>query len=356
MPQPEGSQLDFGYSPILTNIGVNYLPKLDQFVGRRVFPNVPTASPTGIYNIWNQGDFLRRAGKEIANYEAVPLGGFATTQGTFNVKNWGVGTPYTGRDLANARRGGITDQAFKNAKARWVTTQGVLELEFRVRDLIQTTGNWTTTIAGVTSGPSASQFVQWDQAASTPVDDVLLRKRQMRLLTGFEPNTMIIPELPLLALRKNPQVIARATPGFYGAGVNVPVQVSVDQLKALFGIQNILTPLSVYNSAAEGQTAVLADIWSNTVWLGYVSPTPTMDDPSAGYQFSWTGDTTAGLPSSVPVGEGPQNFGSVMNNEGLFIREYLDQPRAARVIEGMIWTSPNVVGPSLGMTWTAPIA
>jgi hypothetical protein len=357
MPQPEGSELNFGFSPILTNIGVNYLPKLEQYVGRNIFPVVPTASPVGTYNVWEMGDFLRRNGKEIANYEAVPLGGFATTQRTFSVRNWGVGTPYTARDLADARRGGMSDQKFKNGKARWVTTQGVLELEFRVRDFVQTAANWTTTIAGVTSGPSASQFIQWDQAASTPVDDVLKWKRNMRLLTGFEPNTMVIPEPIMLVLQRNAQVIARVTPGFYGAGKAVPVQVSIDQIKTLFGIEKILVPKGVYNSAAEGQTPTLVDIWTaTTMWLGYVTENASVDEPSAGYQFAWTGDTTTGLPEGVGSGEGPQNFGSQLNDEGLFIREYVDQPRAARVIEGMIWRSPNIVGPSLGMTWTATIA
>lgn len=356
MPQPEGNQLSFGYSPILTQVALNYLPNIDDYIGRKILPTVPTASPIGIYNIWNRGDFLRRNGKQIANYEAVPLGGFATSQGAFSVTNYGVGTPYTARDLAAARQGGMTDQAFKNAKAKWVTMQAVLELEFRAQALFQTTGNWTTTIAGVASAPSASQFIAWDQAASTPVDDVLLWKRKMRLITGFTPNTMIIPELTILALKRNPQIIARATPGFYGAGLAVPVKVSLDHIKALFEIDNILTPIGVWNSGEEGQADVIADIWTyNIMWLGYVTDTPNRETPSAGYTFAWTGATTTGLPNGVPAGEGPANFGSVQNDEGIFVREYIDNPRACVVIEGMIWASPQVTGPGLGMTWTAAV-
>lgn len=356
MPQPEGSQISFGYNPVLTNVGVNYIPSLtDKFIGQSVFPTVPTAVDSGIYPVWKAGDFLRRNGKEIANYEAVPLGGFATGSGSFSVKNWGVGTPWTNRDLANARRRGMTDQAFKNLKAKWVTTQGLLEMEFRIRDLVQTTGNWSTTIGGVAATPNASQFLYWDLANSTPVDDVLLWKRKMRLLSGIEPNTMVIPEEVMLALRKNTQVIARITPGYYGAGQAVPVQVSVDQIRILFGLEKILTPLSMYNSAAEGQADVLVDIWGRTMWLGYVAADANMETPSAGYQFSWTGDTANGLPSDLQAGEGPENMGSVMNDQGLFIREYIDQPRAAKVIEGMLWRSPNVVAAVLGMTWTTPI-
>lgn len=355
MPQPEGGQLDFGYNPILTSIGLNYLPKLDQYIGPDIFPSVGVASPVGTYNVWKMGDFLRRNGKEIANYEAVPLGGFSTGQQTYSVKNWGVGTPYTARDLANARRGGMSDQAFRNGKARWVTTQGVLEKEFRVQALIQTPGNWSTTIAGVASGPTALQFVKWDQAAATPVDDVLLWKRKMRLLTGFAPNSMVIPELVMLALKKNAQVQDRVKVSLTGDNNRNPVKITDDHIKALLELDNLWVPTGVYNSAAEGQADVLADIWTyNIMWLGYVTRTPSMEDPSAGYDFAWTGDTSEGVPGGL-TGEGPQNFGAVKNDKGLFIREYPDLPRAAIVIEGMIWSQPNVVGAALGMTWTAAI-
>lgn len=356
MPMPEGAQLNFGFSPILTNIGLNFLPKLDQYVGKDIFPSVGVASPVGIYNFWTMDDFLRRQGKRIANYEAVPLAGFASTQLTYSVTNWGLGTPYTNVDLANARRGGMTDQQFKNNKARFVTTQAVLEKEFRARDLIQTAGNWTTTIAGVNSGPNSGQFVKWDQAAATPVDDVLFRKRQMRLLTGIEPNSMVIPELVMLALKKNAQIQDRVKVSLTGDNGRSPISITDEHIKALLELENLWIPKGVYNSAAEGQAKSITDIWlQTTMWLGHVAKEPSIETPSAGYDFSWTGDTGEGLPGGN-AGEGPEMMGAVKSDAGLFIRNYMDVPRGAMIIEGMIWSSPNVTSPDLGMTWTAATA
>lgn len=356
MPMPEGAQLNFGYSPLLTKVGLNLLPSLDQFIGGKIFPTVPVGSPVGTYNIWTAADFLRRNGKVISNYEAVPLGGFSSSQATYSVTNWGLGTPYTNRDLADARRGGMSDQQFKNNKARWVTTQGVLEKEFRVKTLIETTANWTTTIAGVASAPSASQFIQWDQAASTPVDDVIFRKRQMRLLTGFEPNSMVIPETVMISLQKNAQIQDRVKVAWAGAGPDRPVQINYDHIKLLFGLENLWVPKGVYNSAAEGQAATIVDIWAQKqMWLGFVQSTPSFDTPSAGYTFAWTGGAGDGMPGGL-TGAGPNNLGSIENDQGLFVREYLDPPRAATIIEGMLWGSPNVVSADLGMTWTAAVA
>lgn len=352
MPMPE---LAFATNPLLTNVGLNHLSTLTGYASQNLMPVVPTANPTGTYNEWTIDDFIRRNGKEIANYEAVPLGGFTMAERTFSVKNWGVGTPYTARDLAAARTRGFTDQKFRNAKAKWVTVQGLVEMEFRVRDMFQTTANWGLTIGGVTSSPVlGTSFIQWDQAAATPVDDVLYYKRIVRLRSGQKPNTIIIPEPIVLALKKNAQVIARATPRFYGG--NAPMEVDMGDLEKLFGLR-IVTPEGLYNAAEEGATRNISEIWTGTtMWMGYLAEEFTDETPTAAAVFAWTGNTTNGLPAGIAGGAGPQNFGSVENDEGLFIREYADQPRAAMVIEGMLWRAPVIIMAEAGMTWTATIA
>lgn len=352
MPQPE---MGFAPNPLLTSVGLNKLNAMQEFSMAALLPTVPSATPTGVYTEWTTGDFLRRNGKQIANYEAVPLGGFGTTQRGFTIKNWGVGTPWTQEDLAQAQSKGISEQAMKNAKAKWVTTQGLLEMEFRVRDLFQTTANWSSTISGVTSGPTVgTTFVQWDQAAATPVDDVKLYKSRMRRSSGgYEPNTIIIPDDVVLALLKNPQLIARATPRFYGG--NAPMEVELGDIEKLFGMK-IFTPKAVYNSAGEGLTPVFADIWGRTtIWMGYLAPEWTEEEPSAAATINWTNGTMNGLPQGMGNSVGPQTMGSTQNAEGLYIREYPDLPRGAMVIEGKIWRAPVVIMAEAGLTMTGVI-
>jgi hypothetical protein len=353
MPQPE---MGFAPNPLLTSVGINKLRAMQPMVAAALLPVVPSATPSGTYNEWTTADFLRRNGKQIANYEAVPLGGFSTTTRSFKIKNWGVGTPWTQEDLAQAQSRGFTEQAFKNAKAAWVTTQGLLEMEFRVRDLFQTAANWTTTIGGVTSGPVlGTSFVQWDQAAATPVDDVLTYKRRMRIASGgYEPNVIIMPEEILLALKKNAQLIARATPQFYGG--NTPMEVSQMDIEKLFGMR-VFVPKSVYNSAEEGDTAAFADIWTRTtMWMGYLPDEVTEEAPSAAITINWTNGTLNGLPQGMGPSVGPQTMGSVQNTEGLYIREFPNLERGAMIIEGKLWRAPVVQMAEAGMTWTATIA
>lgn len=353
MPMPEGSQLNQSISPMLTNIALDFIPKMDMFVAKQVFPNVPVASAIGIYNIWKQGDFFRRTMKKLGNAEGAPRGGFSTGSNTYAVGKYGLGTTYTAMDLANARRGGSSDQKLINAKTYYVTFQAMLELEMQTASLIQTAGNWSVSVAGVASGPVVgTSFIAWDQAAATPVDDIIYLKNVMRLATGYEPNTMIIPYVVWLKLRSNLQLISRIV---YGGTMDRPTQITLNQLKALFEIDNIIIPKGVYNSAAEGQTDVLTDIWGKQVWLGYVTDAPSNDTPSAGYHFSWVGDTTVGLPAGVSPGQGPNSFGSVTSPEGIFIRTYLENHPSQQVIESELWTTPNVVSSALGILMTAVI-
>lgn len=356
MPQPEGAALNFGFSPILTNVGLSYIEGMtNQFIGTTLFPVINTMSPVGNVNVWTSDDFLRRNGKQIANYEAVPLAGFAGIQRPFSVTNWGLGTPWTNRDLADALRGGTSVQRFKNLKTKFVTTQAMLEQEFRIASIVQTTANWSVTVTGVASAPTpGTTFIQWDQAASSPVDDILYLKNVMRLKTGVMPNTMVVPYLTWLALRKNQSLIDRIK---YGGTMDRPTEVTVDQLKALFEIPNILIPMATYNSAGEGLTAVYTDIWAQKqVWLGYVTADVSADQPSAGYTFAWTGETNYGLPSGLADVVGPQMMGSIQTEKGLFVREYPDMGKGAMIIEGMIWASPNVTAADLGLSMTGVIA
>lgn len=353
MPQPEGAQLTQSISPMLTNIAVGFLPSQEQFAAGRIFPTVPVAAPSGQYVVWKSGDFLRRGGKQLANYEAPPIEGFGTGKGSYTTSHWGVSTAYTRQELALSAVGGIPASTLRRLKTEFVTIKGLLEREIKVATLIQTSGNWAYTRAGATSGGfTGTNFTQWDQAASDPVDDIRKAKRIMWLATGFKPNTMVLPGPVKDVLLKNASLIDRIK---YGGTMDRPTQVTLDQLKALFEIDNIITPESVYNNAAEGLADNLVEVWGTTVWLGYVAAAPGIQTPSAGYTFAWDGSVAEGLPAGIEVGEGPNPWGSVKSPEGLFIRTYqLERPQA-RFIDCEMFDEPNVVATSLGFTFTAPI-
>lgn len=352
MPQPEGAALHHNYNPFLTSLAQGLLRGLlTQYIARNIFPNIPVAAPSGSYTKWLRGDFMRRNAKKLANREAAPVGGFGTGEGQYKVDRYGLATDWTAMDIAQARRVGTSQADFIDKKNLFVVNGNLLELEIQTAALVQTTSSWDTTWAGVASGPSTNQFIKWSSASSDPVSDMDVIKKLFRDTVGFGPNTMVLPENIYFGLRKNANLIDRIK---YGGTMDRPTQVTMQQIMALFEIDRILVPTSRYNAAAEGAADNFQPIWNDTVWIGYTTDTPSPDAPSAGYHFSWTGDTTQGLPAGVDAsGDGPQSWDAVKNDEGIFIRRYRENRPSAEFLEGELFTTPNVVASSLGMTLTA---
>lgn len=352
MPQPEGAALHHNFNPILTSLAQGLLRGLtSQFIARQIFPNLPVAIPNGMYTKWNRGDFMRRTAKKLANMEPVPLGGFGTGEGSFKVDTYGLGTNWTAKDLANARAAGTSEADFIGAKNLYVVRGCLLELEIQTAALVQTAANWGTAWTGVNSGPTANQFIKWSQGASDPVDNMDQSKKVFRDTIGFDPNTLVMSEDIYFALRKNANLIDRIK---YGGTMDRPTQVTMDQIKMLFEMDRIFVPTSRYNTAKEGAADAFSPVWNNVMWLGYTTDTPSPDQPSAGYHFSWTGDTANGLPRGVAdeTGAGPQAWDAVRNDEGIFIRRFRENRPNAEFLEGELFTTPQVVAKDLGMTWT----
>lgn len=355
MPQPEGAALNQSISPFLTQLAIGFIPTFKEYIARQIFPTIPVAAPTGQYNIWRQGDFYRRGGKKLSNYEAPPIEGFSTDHGSYSTDHWGVSTVYTAKDLANARLAGTSEATHRMNKTRFVTGRGLLEREIEVAALCQTSANWTNTWAGVTSGASTNQFIGWDQTAAVPVDDIIAAKEVFRMTTGFEPNKIVIPIQVWNKMRSNASLIDRIK---YGGTMDRPTEVTLQQLMALFEIDQIVVPKGVYNTAAEGATDAYSYIWTDTVWMGHVTPTPGLETPSAGYLFAWNGDATAGLPQGASgLGtSGPNPWGSTQSEEGLFIRTYDQERPQGRFIDCERFDQANVTAASLGMTFTNALA
>ena len=347
---PEGNALTHGISPILTDMAISFLPDYSNLIARQVFPNVPVAAPSGQYNYWTQDDFLRQDAKKLGNREAAPEVDFSTSTGTYSVSAYGSAASWTNREGSEAAIGGIDPQDLINAKLQLTVGKSLLALESQTSTLIQTAANWYGTAAGVASGPSGAQFLQFDSASSDPVQTVLAWRRNFHKNNGiYFPNTMILPGYIFDALQSNAALKDRIK---YTGTQGDPTEITLNMLKALFKIPNILVPEGAYNTAKQGQTKSISYFWGNNVWMGHVAPTAGKYTPSAGYHYSWTGATNQGLPGGMASTGGPQNMGSVRNAEGLFVERYQTVRPKLDWVETTIWTTPNVTSSDLGFLFT----
>lgn len=140
-------------------------------------------------------------------------------------------------------------------------------------------------MTGTSSAPSGRQFYQFDNANSDPImlfDNLiyeLTREGRRR------PNKLALGVDTFKGLKQNPIVLERIK---YGGSTANPATVNTRVLAELFGIEEIVVLDSTYNSASFGMPANMEYICdSKGALLLYAPDTPMIDEPSAGYTFSW---------------------------------------------------------------------
>ena len=146
------------------------------------------------------------------------------------------------------------------------------------KDLEFATNYFQTGVWGTDFTPAT----KWDVAGSNPFRDLRDQMLEISRVTGFKPSLAVFGPGAWNSMEDNANVISRiktTSDSFIGE----------DLVKAALGLDKVVVARSVRNSANEGTPAQIDFMHSDGVLLLYVSPTPGLLQPSAGYTFSWTG-------------------------------------------------------------------
>lgn len=267
----------------LTNYSQSYFQDATTFLYNSAATVIPVTEQAGKFVIYPRSYFLR---DEMAprGLGAAPVQvSYGTQEGTYVVDEFalehfiddrqraGTNLPSVSLDLNATRL--LTSKAQIRRDRRWATS-------------FFTTGIWGSDYTGVDAAPTGDQFLRWDQASANPVTDVLRAKTAIGLGSGKEPNTMVVGMNVYNHLIQSAviQDLYKYTRG----GV-----LTADILAAVFGVERFVVARSVYNSAAEKITPDAENIqWivdPNSVWVGYIERTPSLDSPTAIAMFAWTG-------------------------------------------------------------------
>ena len=177
-----------------------------------------------------------------------------------------------------------------------MTHQGLLAKEILWGSTFFTTSVWGTDMTGVSSGPTGNQFLQWNDAASNPIEDVRLGKTTVLQSTGFRPNTLVIGQQVYDKLVDHPDITGRVV---YGGNNSQPAMVNKQTLAALFEVDRVLVAEAIQNTANEAQTASHSFILGKRALLCYVPPSPGLMTPASGYTFTWNQYEQAALGTSI---------------------------------------------------------
>lgn len=288
------SRSDVHVNRPLTNISLAFVQDESNFVADKVFPNVPVQKQSDAYFTYDRGEFNRDEMKERAP-------GTESAGGTYKI---GQDTYYSRvrayhRDVPDQIRNNADDPINLDREAtQFVTHKGLINREVNWRAAYFVAGDpgdtWTFDVDGNATASGGAfdptdaannQVVFWDNAASTPIEDVRAGKRFVLESTGFMPNTLTIGRSVFDTLLDHPDIVGRLDRG-QTAG---PALANKESLAALFEVDAILVMDAIQNTAAEGAVAVHSFIGGKNGLLSYRPSAPGIMTPAAGYTFSWTG-------------------------------------------------------------------
>lgn len=256
--------------PILQAVAVAYANK--SFYANQIFPNVPVVKKTGYYFVWDKGNLrsesdLRtgRAESRVVNDEAVK-------------------TPY-GPLKEHSLKAFIEQDLIDQSDITSLETKHTERLRHRM--LLNKEVALAATLADtavVTQYATLSGGDQFsDYANSDPYGVLEAMIEEVRTGSMQKANRAAIAMPVWKKLKYHPDTIELLKS--QGGGRFTP-QLLADWLE----LEQVIILDSQQNTAKEGQTDVMADIWGKHVWVFYTNPnpSPTVEEPSAGYHLTLT--------------------------------------------------------------------
>lgn len=187
----------------------------------------------------------------------------------------------------NQQRGGavgVNDP--RKAKVRVITEQAKLHLDVMFANNYFRPGKWAVEYEGISTGtPSATQFHQFDSANSDPIKLIDKLRTEIHREGRRRPNKVGLGVNTFNALKENPIVMERIK---YAGSTANPAMVNENVLAQLFGVNKVKVLTSTINTAAFGEDAEMQYVCDeNGMLILYAPDSPAIDEPSAGYTFSW---------------------------------------------------------------------
>ena len=333
MPMP--AQSDLHVNAPLTNVSVAYIQDNRRFLATRVFPKVKVEKQSDLYWKYSKSDWRRTDAARRAPSTETPGVGWSTTTDQYFAHVYGVHKDIDDQLRANADSNFHLD----SDATKFVTNQLLLKRDIDWAARYFVTGAWGTEYTGVSTGPTAGQFLQWDQAASTPLGDSTDWFDSFDTLTGFPINKIILGTDVWKALKNHPEILDRIKYTQKG--------VVTEQLVAeFFGVDDVIiakatkaTGPQIADAAAQDAAATYDRIVSPKNALAVYAPSsPSLLQPSAGYTFVWNGLIGAG------------------GGEGIRIKNFRMEQIASDRIEAEMTYDQKIVSPDCGIFFNDVVA
>lgn len=271
----------------LTNLSMAYFQDASRYVAKNIFPICPVQLSSARYYTFSKEDLLRDNVFRKPQFGKVQPAIMGQSDQSYSCQ---VDQVIVGIDeieslnFARTNAPGAADP--RKAKAKFIAEQMNLHQDLVFAENFFKEGVWGNEWTGGTAHTSASkQFIKFNDDNCDPValfDELCTNVEQN---TGRRPNRLALGVDTFNALKSNAGVVERVK---FGGSTANPATVNERVLAELFGIEKVVVLRSVYNAAAAGMDADMNFICDPaSALLAYATNTPTIDEPSAGYIFTW---------------------------------------------------------------------
>lgn len=264
-----------------------YFQDASRYVAKAIFPICPVQLSSARFYKFSKADLLRDNVARKPQFGKVSPAQMGLLDESYACA---VDQVIVGIDKINTlnfqRSGapGVADP--RRAKAKFIAEQLNLHQDIEFAKNFFKTGVWADEWTGGSTYSEANKtFIKFSDSNCDPIvliDNLCTRVEQN---TGRRPNRLGLGKKAFNALKANPAVIDRVK--FGGSSAN-PATVNEKVLAELFGIEKVVVLSSVYNSAPLGADENMQFICDpDSALLAYATNTPAIDEPSAGYIFTW---------------------------------------------------------------------
>lgn len=265
---------------LLSGISISYKNPL--YIAREIFPMSPVRRQTGFVPRYQQSDWFRN----LASARGV---GTRSNRSSFTIDNtmtyackwasFGVEVP----DLVRDNQSDPYD--LDRDSAEFATDKIMMEQELAFVASAFTTSIWgNTDQTGVASSPSANQFIQWSNyASSTPITDISGFMDTVEGKIGREPNVLTLGKQVWTKLKWHPDFLDLIK-------YTQRAQLSPELFASLMELSKVLVGRGIYTTSAEGTTeasVTYTRIWGKNALLTWTPEMPSLMQPSAGLTLAW---------------------------------------------------------------------
>jgi len=280
-------QIAKGWRPnnYLTNMSMAFFQEEGDFVAPSIFPVCPVALSSSYYYTFSKADLARDNVQRKPAFGKVQPALMGQTDNTYKCEVDQVIVGIDQIDALNYQRAkapGVADP--RRAKVRFVTEQLKLHLDLIFAANFFNPLAWQNVWTGVAANPGANQFLKFNDANFDPVNFFDARIKDIKQAGRRKPNRLALGVDAYNALKNHPDIVERVK--YTGSTAN-PAIVTPQALAAILQIEEVKVLESTYNAGGIGQEDMQFVCATDGALLCYATDNPSIDEPSAGYIFTW---------------------------------------------------------------------